>query len=304
MNRARDKTTNEFVEAEALWGQPDVDLENFLCSSCVLQVFPRSFDVTNRVRPYFVKPAGKEHAPDCLRREYGRILKEASQRGVSTRNGDLPMPYPHRFRPILRALPDEEEAPPAPVRGLNDRGRAPNATNGAGTPARRYTTSALQAICRTYIEFPHDRMNLRLHLDEVAGTTYNAIFKHLEKNRIVAQERPRLFFARMRYKEDPIMSATECYLALNCGQDLNTPQARLCRVRIDWSKWTPRDRNRVKAEIETTRAEAANPENKEPGAGAWVFFLGEQDARDLAVFTVSHSRAICCLFATISFPRS
>lgn len=303
MNRARDRTTNEFVEAEALWGQADVNLNNFLCSSCDLQVFPRSFDVTNRVRPYFVKPSGQEHAADCLRREHGQILRQARQRSVGARNGDLPIPYPHRFRPLQGRPPGEGEALPAPMGGDDARAREPNARNGPRAPARRYATSALQAICRTYIEFPHDRANLRLQLDEVEGTTYNAIFKHLEKNRIVPQERPRLFFARMRYKEDPIMSDTGCYVALNCGQDLNTPQARHCTVHINWGEWSTRDRSRVKAEIETTWKEAADPENREPGSGAWVFFLGEQDPHDLAVFEVSHPRAICCLFATISFPR-
>jgi len=109
MNRARDKGTGEFVEAEELWGQDEaeVDGREFLCEACETKVTPASYRKGNTPRPYFRTPKGKEHAPVCRRADYAGVKRRGQRLSVCNEAGDIGVPYPERFQ--LKRLKVEQQ---------------------------------------------------------------------------------------------------------------------------------------------------------------------------------------------------
>lgn len=303
MNRARDRQTLDVVHAESLWGGTDVDKEAFICASCALQVFPASFEKTNQLRPYFKKRSGDKHHFSCELVEHNRLLERARRGSVIELGGDLPVPYPDRLRHAAGGDIPERRADEAldPQRGLRV---APPEPSDHAARRRRYAAGSLHLICRTYLEFPHDRKRLRLHIDGIEGDSYDAIFKHLESKTIVSQRRARLFYAPMRFSAEPRFTDTAAHVFLACGQNRGTAADPLYEVRVQWDGWSRRDRTRLEAEVTTTREEAREGwrSDKFRAHKAFVFFLGEQSATDPAVFVVRNPRWICCLFAELIFP--
>lgn len=303
VNRARDQRTLEVVRAEWLWGRTDVDREAFLCASCDLQVFPASFDVANQKRPYFTKPKSREHAPECEVVEYDRLVERARRTSVATDDGDLPVSYPNRLRNLEGA--DPQRAGEGVVERLAIPGQAGRRLPGHAPRRRRYPAGSLHLICQTFIDFPHDRERLDLQIDGVEGRTYDAIFKHLERNRIVPQSRPRLFYAPIKLLVSPSFTDAEARFSVDCGENRRTTAERLYEVRLQWEGWSQTDRARLEAEIKTTRAEvrAAWTARMLLDHSAWAFFLGEQSPSTHAAFNVRDPRAICCLFSPLIFPN-
>ncbi|MBD9613715.1 hypothetical protein IB245_19635 [Pseudomonas sp. PDM02] len=59
----------------------------------------------------------------------------------------------------------------------------------------------------------------------------------------------------------------------------------------------------MRNEIDVLREEGIEAKKKNSKERPWVFFIGEQDEKDLAIFNVSDHRLVCGLLGTITYPK-
>ncbi|NNG60050.1 hypothetical protein HKD51_00440 [Pseudomonas fragi] len=59
----------------------------------------------------------------------------------------------------------------------------------------------------------------------------------------------------------------------------------------------------MRTEIDVLREEGIEAKKKNSKDRPWVFFIGEQDKDDPAIFNVTDHRLICGLLGTITYPK-
>ncbi len=231
MDSARDKRTKDIIDAEQLWDMKFVDREAYECSGCGIQVFPASYCKNiNKQRPYFT-PMDNRHIQPCGVDGVEKVANKAKIEKVGTPDG-FPVPFPHRLlsgesRPVM-AIANSPGA---------DEGNGRHRTSANGERAAAYhghTVKTIRPICRIFTEFPRDRQQLPLEIQNCPGTTYAKLFRGLGFFGIETQQRPtRLFYATLRWGA---AVETDSYIEfdLNAGERPNGQQrpTQFYRVRV------------------------------------------------------------------------
>lgn len=304
MDTARDKRTMEPVEAEELWVINPVDKDGYICRGCEIQVFPASFDRQhNKKRPYFTLGPSNKHLSGCDVDGYEQVSEKAKKERLGGPEG-FPLPFPNKI-----TLSDDRVVVPdeaiAQTEGAPERTQSRAKNAGANERYHGHTVKTIRSICRTFIQFTHDRSYLPLSIPGVSGDRYSTVFRYLgSKKQEAFSESVRLYYAAIRFKADPAISNGCFELTLNAGEwdDEKREYKTLSIVRVDWSDWSQARKNSLIREHEVVRSEAAKRFGVSKGEKGWVFFVGQQDADDPALFHVNHYRLICFLSAQISWP--
>lgn len=305
MDTARDRNTLDLVEAEELWNMTTVDREGFICRGCTRQVFPASYlkDV-NKKRPYFKLGPGAAHVGDCDVDGADLVLKRAKKETVGNPDEGYPLPFPNRLVLADARIVEARDDEPA---GTSGRARTPGWREGAGTTPRRHhghTVTTIRTICRTFMDLPHDRSAMPLHIPGVEGTTYARVFRYVT-GKLQALGGTRLFYAPIRWKAEPVVTDDYCLLTLYAGEwdDAIRDFADPHRVRVHWATWSKSRRDSLIREYESTRQEAREQARKDKAIKGWLFFVGRLDAANPNVFVVDNHRLICSLSGAIDWPK-
>jgi hypothetical protein len=321
MDSARDRITGEIVEAEQLWLLDVVDKNGYVCRGCDIKVIPASYDRENNlVRPYFAARDG-DHEPECD--VYGErvFLRRGRTERLSSSSGRFPAPYPTRLLLVdVRALVSPKNPPfdptsaeplpfdPPPRSNADDRDTG---TADRGKHYRKWHGGAntLRPICRTFINFPHDRDILKLSIKGIECNTYDEAFQRLKSDALGSYPETRVFYAPVRWSRP---AETEQWLDVSLDAGLRDQRGKLVnghRLRVEWETWSDAKRRYVRNEIEAARREAIAAHSKDSKVKhakvkGYLFFIGEQDPHDKAVFRVKDHRLICCLVDSIIYPAS
>ncbi|NHZ98338.1 hypothetical protein [Massilia sp. CCM 8734] len=306
MDVARNRHSDELVEAEELWELDVVDKEAWICRGCPTQVYPASYDAAvNKRRPYFTLGRVNRHAADCAVDAEHSIVSRGQKERVGSSDG-FPMPFPSKL--ILDSDTAGAAAGPLKASFASSTLAAVHAAARASVHARHHghTIKTIRPACRTYINFPNDREFLPLEIPGVWGKTYAQLFWFIPNKKPAFFSNPRhLFYAPIRWKEEPATSESHCELILNAGEwdSAARRHVSLCRLRVDWSGWSPARRNTLLHEINAARAEAVEQARQDSQIKGWMFFVGTQDRLDPALFHVDDERFICALAARMSWPE-
>lgn len=300
MDSARDKHTDEIIDAEQLWDFTVVDKDAYQCPGCGIQVFPASYrkDI-NKKRPYFT-PMENKHIQPCGIDGVEKLVKKAKSEKLGTPEG-FPVPFPNRLR-LDEERPVLDNAEEAGYGKGTERTR----TRGNGERSTAYhghTVKSIRPVCRIFMDFPHDRFQLLLEIPDCPGTTYSSVFRGLGFFGIEAQKpSTRLFCAALRW-DSAIEMETYIEWALDAGEWPKGEKrpTQFYKVRVMWADWTDRQRNTLRDEIEISK-DAVKGKSGQPEK-AWLFFVGTQDPEDATLFTVNRYPFICCRVGEMIWPR-
>lgn len=294
MDSAREKSSGKIVEAESLWDLELVNTQAYECHGCGIQVFPASYGKgENRTRPYFSHRA-QVHAQDCD--IDGRIAVDVRARALIERVGrseGFPVPFPDRV--VL----DERATQPPSGDGIgtaDDGWPRTRANEGAGPRGYHgHTVNTIRPLCRTYIDFPHDRAHLQVSVPGCSATTYASLFARLPRGEVLLfPAATNLYCAPLLWSE-PIVCESYVEWRVDAGewdQESNRRSERSYRVRVHWAQWTTRQRSTVLHDVEVCRAEVIGSKRR-----AWLFCVGVQSALDPTLLVVHDHRLICGLVA-------
>lgn len=291
MDSARDRRSWDIIDAEQLWDMELVIKDAYQCPECGIQVFPASYkrDINKR-RPYFT-PMHNKHINDCGADGIEALLRRAKKDGVGTPDG-FPVPFPNRL--IMN-----ETAPVASDTDIQQGGAGPKITRTRSNTAfgigyHGHTAKTIRPICRIFIDYPHDRPQLKLSIPGCPGTTYETVFCKLNYHGIRFFHSPtRLFYAPLRWN-----SAAETNEGIEWLLDAGTWQkdekrpSTFYRVSIRWGAWTERKRDILHSEIEIAQKEVRGKTDQPEKA--WLFFVGTQDTDDPSLLVVDRHNLICC----------
>lgn len=301
MDSAMDILTKATVEAEQLWMIDEVDKDGYSCRGCSVKAIPCSYQPHNKVRPYF-KVIGK-HDSDCDVEGEEKLVGKGKNERLSTARGDFPIPYPSKlvlrdYRPVLD--PDPAPAPAILHIDGNDGSRG-RSSNGKNDSTRGREANTIRPICRSFINYPHDR-DLPLSIPGIEGATYISIFKKLNWGGLQAYPGQKLLYSAIRWNK---AVETDEYLEvlLDAGVREGGKLKVGHKIHIDWSNWSKAKRTFVKNDLETARLEAIEESEKKSKKKAYLFFIGQQDADDIAIFHVTDHRLICCIVDEITYPK-
>lgn len=297
MDSARDRHTQEIVDAEELLALEHVDQEGYICRGCAARVIPSAYRPENKVRPYF--KVHDEHEEDCDVEAEPKLIAKGKKQRLRTRDG-FPGSYPDRL--ILRDYRN--------VVGLEDGANLPVGgphgwpSGGGGAPSiknRPRSAGTIRPICRTFIHYPHDR-DLQLHVPGIEQKIYMTVFKKLKWEPIEVFSGKRIFYAPIQWGR-PEENEHYLQITLSAGAAADNRLKQPYRVRIEWAGWGPGRRTAVNSELDIAREESI----KETKAGhkekkGYVFFIGDQDAADPTLFHVHDHRLICALVDEIRYP--
>ena len=215
MDSAREKRSCHIVEAESLWGLELVDVHGYECHGCGIPVYPASYERdSNKKRPYFSRRK-QVHASDCEIDGRPALVQRAKTGRIGRAEG-FPVPFPSRLvledqRPTEQASDNQELDPAARGRTRTRSG------NGSGTGRYHgHTVTTIRPMCRTFIDFPHDRAYLPASIPGCAGTTYAGLFHRLHSVRSF-QPPIQLYYAPMRWSR-PVTTNELCRVAAGRGR--------------------------------------------------------------------------------------
>lgn len=300
MDSARDKRTGDIIDAEQLWDLEIVDKEAYQCPGCGIQVFPASYRKNiNKKRPYFT-PMDNKHIQPCGVDGVEKLVGKAKGERVGTSEG-FPMPFPNCLRfDEKRPVTTGGDAPGADERTIRARTRA----DGERVAAYHgHSVKTIRPVCRIFMDFPHDRGLLPLEIPGCYGTTYATVFRRLGFFGIEAQQpSTRLFYAALRWGS-AVETDTYIEWTLDAGEWPKGEKhpTRFYKVRVMCSDWSARQRATLRDEIEIAKDEVKGKTDQPEKA--WLFFVGTQDADDVASFVVDRYPLICCRVGTMIWPR-
>lgn len=296
MESARDKTTDEIVDAEELWIIKQVDPLGYTCRGCEAVATPCSYRPENVVRPYFSAKDG--HKEGCDVDGEVELIKRARKQRVSTREG-FPGSFPSRLvlrdlRPVVGSGGVQGDASSQPERNTGSK------TGNKPQRNRHFATQTIRSICRTFINYPFDR-DLPLMLPGVAADSYQRAFRSLKRDEVISYPECRLFYARISWTA-PTVNEEHLEIQLGHGEWNEGKLMRRYRVQVDWRSWSSAKRNYVSREVEASRLEGIAAKKRGDKDDGWLFFIGKQDENDSALFHVDDHRLICCLVAEMIYP--
>lgn len=300
MDSARDKVTDEIIDGESLWELHEVERDRYECHGCGVPLIPKSYEKgVNKKRPYFAMYPNKKHIDPCGVGGEEIYVPRAQTMSIGSPES-FPVPFPSKL-----ILTDERSvvAPhqDAPEPESNSRTKSASLPGMQNTSYHGHTVKTLRPICRTYMKFPHDHAHLPLAIPGCEGDRFASVFWRLGK--IMRFRNPtHLFFGPLQWGAPHV---GEAYIewALDAGDwDAAARRRSPCyKVRVNWSHWTPRQRDTLRHELEVARTEVKGVSG---GPKAWLFCVGTQDDTDPSLILVNQHRLICCLVGELRAPAA
>lgn len=302
MDNARDIRTGQIVDAEDLLDLDVVDKDAYECATCGIRLVPCSYEPTNKRRPYFSRKS-LSHEPDCQNsdEELAKIEKNAQNHSVATPDG-FPVPFINKLV-ITTPIPTVKATEPLLDAGNGARHTRNRSSDKTSDSHHGRTGNSLRPIVRIFLKYPNDREHLPLSIPDCSGKTYQQVFYRLwslEKPITVYTTPTHLYYGALHWDE-PTQNENYLEYKLKAGQyDKEAKRYKQqYRVRIDWSNWTQRQKNRLLNEIEEDRVTVNDDKTKT----AWLFVVGTQSESDHALITVSNKDLVCCLVGDKMMPQ-
>lgn len=303
MESARDKTTNEIVEAEDLWLLDKVDTGGYVCWGCGIDMYPSSWKKENKKRPSFNKKPRQEHLAGCDADAEREIVENGRKGSVQKALESAPALSPSGLKLVdARSSIGSGEKYSS---SATQTGSLVKERKGADAPdsqqkKTRRPAQTIRPICRAFIRFPHDR-HMSLSIPRIDGDKYLNVFKKLSAP-IQAYPFKKLFYSQLlwqldRYNEEELVVA----LSGEWGKD-NRP-SKSYQIHVKWKRWSKNRKTLLLNEIEVAREEAKLARKEGRRDRAWLFFLGTQRIHDNDVFYVEDGRMICALVGDIIYPK-
>ncbi|WP_277759186.1 hypothetical protein [Pseudomonas sp. A34-9] len=302
MESARDRKTMEIVEAEDLWLLPEVDTYGYICRGCKLDVFPASYQKTNLQRPHFRSARGKDHFEGCDIEGEKKTVSKGRTGSVRKELETSAALSPARLKLRNERTVVDVDLPPSAAQTISV-SKSRSGDVGEERPKGRRSANSIRPICRAFIDFPYDR-DLSLEVPGIDDTTYQYAFKKLRGEGIETFTRAKIFYAELHWSK-PEEEGDYLYINLSAGEWVKDPPklVRPYRIRVCREGWSKAKRTVVRNEIDVLREEGIEAKKKNSKERPWVFFIGEQDEKDPAIFNVTDHRLVCGLLGTITYPK-
>lgn len=298
MDSARDSITKKIVDAEQLELLLFVKMDGYICRSCDAMVTPCSYQTHNKKRAYFSAKHG--HKDDCDIDGEIELKARARHERIADLTGFSGM-FPKKLvlrdeRPVAADVSDGNIS--------NDSARKKAGYNENNTEKKNHcrTTSTIRSICRIFIDFPFNRDLLPLTVPGVSGHTYQYIFKRLEKEKIIAYSKIKIFYAPIQWTKSLFIENKYGEIFLGYGEWSEKKLNRPYKVQIHWENWSKAKREFVCKDIEEGRLEAMAAYKEGKKEKGWLFFIGSQNSQDPTIFHVDDHRLICCHVGEMIYP--
>lgn len=296
MEAARDKRTDEIVEAEDLWLLDSVDTKGYVCWGCGIEMYPSAWQKGSKKRPSFNKIPGNEHI-NCDADAESTVVKQGQKKSVRHLLDSAPglMPAGLKLierRPVVDPNATGSENKPSLTRSASSTSSEGNA------PARqsRRPVNAIRQICRAFIRFPYDR-GMSLSIPGIDADTYMTVFKKL-KDPIQSYPDRRVFYSQLlwqNFEQDDnrlIIPLSGEWAKDEFGK---LKPSRSYKLHVEWANWSQAKRTALRNELDAAQEEAKDAGKKKLKDRAQVFFIGEQSADDHEIFYVTDYRLICAI---------
>ena len=295
MDNARDCVTKEIVEAEDLKLLAVVDTYGYQCTGCDTQAFPRSYRPENLLRAHF--QIRDSHGPGCETEKESKVIAQGKRGSVQRELETSPGLSPARLQLIdTRTIVDP--ALPRTEQQTQSVGRQDTMGNTARREGRRAANS-IRPICRAFLRFPYDR-HLSLEVPGVAPATYQTAFKKLRSKGLEQFPHARIFYGELAWTQ-AVESPEYLTISLNAGE-WEEQKLTPYQVVVHWHGWSAVARGRLKNELEIARQENMKAKKGKQSSRSYLFFVGVQDAKNLAIFHVLDHRLICTAHDELVFP--
>lgn len=295
MDNARDRMTKEIIEAEDLKLVAAVDTYGYQCTGCETQAFPRSYRPENLLRAHF--QIRDPHGPACEAEKERKVIAQGKRGSVQRELETFPGLSPARLQLIdTRIIVD-----PA-LLCIEQQTQRVGRQDTMGSAARREgrrPANSIRPICRAFLRFPYDR-DLSLEVPAVIPTTYQTIFKKLRSEGLERFAQARIFYGELAWSQT-VELPENLTISLNAGawkDEKLTPY----QVVVHWLEWSAVARGRLKNELEIARKEGMEAKKAKKGSRSYLFFIGNQDANNPALFHALDHRLICTLHDELMFP--
>ncbi|UUY07490.1 hypothetical protein LRS11_16895 [Pseudomonas sp. J452] len=295
MDNARDRITQEIVEAEDLKLLVAVDTYGYQCPGCKTQAFPRAYRQENLVRAHF--QLRDPHVSGCEVEGETKVIAQGKRGSVQQELETSPGLSPARLqlvedRTIVDPALPHTECQTQSVRRLD------GATGLVRREGRRAANS-IRPICRAFLRFPFDR-HLSLAIPGIAPTTYQTAFKKLRAKGLEPCPNARIFYGELAWT--PAAESPEhITISLNAGE-WEEKKLTPYQVVVLWSEWSAVACGRLKNELEIARQENMKAKKDKQASRSYLFFVGAQDAKNPAIFHVLDHRLICTAHDELVFP--
>ncbi|PKR81771.1 hypothetical protein CW751_00065 [Brumimicrobium salinarum] len=288
MYKAKNKKTNEVIEADELKVINNVSSIDFVCvdDKCAIPLIACSFQETNKKRPYFKKHSNQEHTDSCSYSEYLKLLEVGKTRRLTDLEFEK-LDYPSK---LVFSLPKVKDTLTLTSELLPDSNSTAKKTISNGefaevANANRRVTSISQ-IVDFYLSCPFNR-DVELDLLGVK-MSYKFHFKRIYGENTGAYIDNKIFYGRVSLNSIDSEVSDENYLYLklfecedwerNNSLTSNNKQINPYFLKINKEEISKYKINRILKEKETVSNLSKNDYriNKKHGREAWVFFIGRK----------------------------
>ena len=303
MDTARDKRTKQSTTGFDLKRLETVDKSGYECIACGIPVNPVSFEKHHKRSPHFKLFPKTEHLSNCgYEKEQNSYINAETER-ISTPDG-LSFPYPSRM-----VLPRDTIFDNSPnSRNLDETNfvskvRTENSEHNSSRP-HNYTVDTIRSLAQFYLRFPFDR-HLALSVPGIVGSNFNGIFQKIAYEDARDYSEKKILFGSLHY-QSTITGEDSVEIKLTQGYWKEKKPLNQYRVRIDTKGWTELEKNALVSEVNIIRDEIKEINDKDKNRNkknekwnekikGWLFFVGEQDAKDEFLFHANNWRFICCV---------
>ena len=315
MNQARDRKTNEIIEAEELKLIHLTDISDYECidENCKIQLIPCSYKPSNKNRPYFKSPKNINHSDNCRFSEFLKLLEQGHKRKLELTEFEN-MPYPSRLISPKKIKTEEKTTKQDDNIIIEETtGKKRKSTNEFEESANsNRAVTTISQIVDFYLSCPFNR---DFELDLLGNKKmYMYWFRRIQKPiKIANYNGVSIYFGQLhtntgyfRQSENEILiKLYECEewienssnsLALNKREQRNPFYVKICIKDLTHHKRS-RILNELKYAIQEQRE--AHQNNKQGRKKAFLFFLGEApNVENPYVFNVFDTH-ICARYTEI-----
>lgn len=124
------------------------------------------------------------------------------------------------------------------------------------------------------------------------STTYADAFFHVPAGHISESQGKRILFAQVDFRFRPKDTKNSFEFFLKHAEAKNDELVQSCRACVHWISWSHNERAALRKELDVLLREHISSRIKRR-YGPWLFFIGDQDRDDRALFHVHNHRLIC-----------
>ena len=290
--------TGDIMDAREVAAAPELIPGPWHCPGCdVAMTTVACGPCDYEVSPHF--RANDKHDPECRYDGQYSDAKPGEIRRIKRSMGP-PESMPTRLRLAERRPqrrdPDRIDPDAEPVDAYHGRPDVDDATD-----THESTASMLHRIADAYCRYPLERSR-RLRIPHCAGRTYADCFHQLKNTTGKVAFDYAVLFAPIRFRTPAVRERTmtiqlsPAHWKAPYDPDAPTSPDAVYRVSFLTGTWRGRNRNRFRYELLEAIADQRRDHGDEDKTWrTYLFFLGRQDLRDLALFNVEDHR-LACLF--------